>query len=221
MTDRLVSATLLDALRAEAAAHRSLVDSLPVALVWLSRDGELLGCNRLAYRLARQTAWFSLVQRRLTWRLTAHAGLVDACVRSAAANVDSSAVLLDNGHPVLSIVTRLVRIAAIPLVPEEERIALQIAPVDSVRPMTAASLRSVYGLTPSEARLASHLAVRRDLRRAAADAGITVTTARSYLKSIFAKTGTRRQTALLQLLWNRAGDVSKGPDISGQEGSDG
>jgi pimeloyl-ACP methyl ester carboxylesterase/DNA-binding CsgD family transcriptional regulator len=63
------------------------------------------------------------------------------------------------------------------------------------------------GLTAAEARLAAKLVQGLQIADAAAELGITAHTARTQLKNIFAKTGTRRQGELIQLLT----DVSKFP----------
>jgi DNA-binding CsgD family transcriptional regulator len=61
-------------------------------------------------------------------------------------------------------------------------------------------LNAVFGLTPREATLAAALARGRDLAEAAATLGITLGTARIYLKNVFAKTHTRRQAELVGLI---------------------
>jgi DNA-binding CsgD family transcriptional regulator len=58
-------------------------------------------------------------------------------------------------------------------------------------------LRSHFGLTLAEARLALHLVAGGTLRSAAVKLGITYETARSSLKKIFRKTETRRQAQLV------------------------
>jgi len=58
----------------------------------------------------------------------------------------------------------------------------------------------LYELTPAEAELAALLARGLDLRAAAERRGVTIATARSQLKLIFSKTGTRRQAELVRLL---------------------
>lgn len=64
----------------------------------------------------------------------------------------------------------------------------------------AADLRRRYHLTQREAQLASLLKSGADLFEAAAALGMTVATARSHLKVIFAKTHTNRQGQLVALL---------------------
>jgi DNA-binding CsgD family transcriptional regulator len=61
-------------------------------------------------------------------------------------------------------------------------------------------LASAYGFTHGEARLAGLLAADLNLAAAAQELGITESTARTVLKRILAKTGTRRQASLVRLL---------------------
>jgi DNA-binding CsgD family transcriptional regulator len=61
-------------------------------------------------------------------------------------------------------------------------------------------LLNAFGLTSAERRLACHLLVGRTLEEAAEEARIRVSTARSYLKAIFAKTGVRRQSEFVAVV---------------------
>lgn len=61
-------------------------------------------------------------------------------------------------------------------------------------------LKSTYGLTASEIILVLRLFAGESLREAAQTLGISYETARTKLKFIFQKTGTRRQTELVLLL---------------------
>jgi DNA-binding CsgD family transcriptional regulator len=61
-------------------------------------------------------------------------------------------------------------------------------------------LRSHFGLTQAEARLALHLVAGETLRCAAVKLSITYETARSQLKSIFKKTRTHRQAELVVVI---------------------
>jgi DNA-binding CsgD family transcriptional regulator len=58
-------------------------------------------------------------------------------------------------------------------------------------------LRSHFGLTPAEARLALHLVAGETLRSAEVKLSISYETARTHLKNIFDKTGTSRQAELV------------------------
>ena len=69
------------------------------------------------------------------------------------------------------------------------------------KPETPAGLlQRLYGLTAMEARLASALLAGATVKDAAAALEIAEGTAREYLKAIFRKTGTRRQSELMTLV---------------------
>ena len=61
------------------------------------------------------------------------------------------------------------------------------------------ALRAI-GLTRAERRLVGHLCRGHALEDAATEAEVTISTARTYLKRVFAKTGTHRQSELVALL---------------------
>jgi DNA-binding CsgD family transcriptional regulator len=61
----------------------------------------------------------------------------------------------------------------------------------------AALLSLVFGLTSAEARLAAAICEGQDLNGAAATFGVSRQTLRSQLKTVFAKTGSRRQAELV------------------------
>jgi DNA-binding CsgD family transcriptional regulator len=67
-------------------------------------------------------------------------------------------------------------------------------------------LRCHFGLTPAEARLAIHLVTGETLRSAAAKLSISYETARTSLKTIFAKTGACRQAELVIIILNALPD---------------
>jgi len=64
----------------------------------------------------------------------------------------------------------------------------------------AADLKQRYGLTVREAQLCMRLGAGLSLSSISDEMGITVDTARQYLKSVFAKTGTNRQAELVAML---------------------
>jgi DNA-binding CsgD family transcriptional regulator len=68
-------------------------------------------------------------------------------------------------------------------------------------------LRAAYGLTPAEAKLAVLLLEGLSITEAAAANRVTRETVRSQLKSIFLKTGTRRQGELIGLLASLPGQI--------------
>lgn len=67
---------------------------------------------------------------------------------------------------------------------------------------------SLFELTPREAELAARVANGADLESVAAGMGVSLGTARNYLKAVFVKTHTRRQAELVALL-ARVGRLSR------------
>jgi len=61
-------------------------------------------------------------------------------------------------------------------------------------------LRTLYGLTPAEGRVADMLLQGTEIPEAAARLGITLETCRLHVKRILAKTGASRQAELVRLM---------------------
>jgi DNA-binding CsgD family transcriptional regulator len=78
--------------------------------------------------------------------------------------------------------------------------AMVIVPISAPKGAQASILEGLFDLTPGEARVARALATGLELEAAAANFGVSSATVRSQLKSIFAKTGTRRQADLVAML---------------------
>jgi DNA-binding CsgD family transcriptional regulator len=106
---------------------------------------------------------------------------------------------------------RLISIDAVPM-PREFRSFLDgtsaLVTLHEVVPHPAglASLRTRFQLTGRETELTSHITSGRTTAASAEIMGISVSTARQYLKSILAKTGTHRQAELVALLARLRGD---------------
>jgi DNA-binding NarL/FixJ family response regulator len=78
--------------------------------------------------------------------------------------------------------------------------ALYISDPDDLPLVPTEQLARLLDLTPSEARIARSLALGLSLEDAAAASEVTVSTARTYLKQVFMKTGTARQAELVKLV---------------------
>jgi DNA-binding NarL/FixJ family response regulator len=77
----------------------------------------------------------------------------------------------------------------------------EIGPAAIDLPMPSeGSLRKLFDLTPAEARLAQRLACGDSVEEVASTLHIKMTTARTQLAAIFAKTETRRQAKLVAIL---------------------
>ena len=75
-----------------------------------------------------------------------------------------------------------------------------VAPLDKRRFATARQLMDLFGLTAAEARLARGLCQGDSLEEYAKDQGVCLTTVKTQLRAVLAKTGTERQGALIRLI---------------------
>ncbi len=82
----------------------------------------------------------------------------------------------------------------------EPHAAIYVTDPERAPTVSALVLAGLFDLTPSESRLLAGLVGSGRLEQAAEDANLTLSTARTYLKQIFAKTGTGRQGELIQLV---------------------
>ena len=82
--------------------------------------------------------------------------------------------------------------------------AVFVADPDEARPLPPEHLRSSYGLTPAQARVAVLLGQGLTPHQIAERTSVQVNTVRVHLKKIFALTGTRRQSELVRLLLHNA-----------------
>ena len=92
------------------------------------------------------------------------------------------------------------------LLTEEDKIGewvIQPGATFTAAPDTA-TLVIMFELIPAEARLVGELARGRTVEEAAADLGLSVSSARTYLKTVFSKTGVNRQVDLVRLILGSA-----------------
>ena len=82
--------------------------------------------------------------------------------------------------------------------------AVMIVVTDPDRPIasTPQSLALFLGLTPSESRLVHALALYGYMERAAQECGLTVESARTYLKRVYSKTGLHGQSELMRTIFS-------------------
>lgn len=179
------------------------LDASPLALIAVDLCGRPVFCNRQAEALLREGTVLGLRNGVLCARIAdqdsalAHA-LATTAQRGIAGNLT---LCTPPGH------ARPARfsLTTIPA-PAPERYALQsravalclIAPLGTRRLATARQLMQLFDLTPAEARLLRALAQGATLDDYARECDIRVTTVKTQLKSLFAKTGTCRQADLVR-----------------------
>ncbi|MGU3359535.1 helix-turn-helix transcriptional regulator [Methylobacterium sp. M6A4_1b] len=80
------------------------------------------------------------------------------------------------------------------------RSVLLLIDLDATPALNCGALKQIFGLTPSEAKLATLMAKGASLAEAATLQGVRVATVRAQLRSIFTKTHTHRQAELVMLV---------------------
>ena len=181
----------------------SALDHFGRAAMTVDRSGRIDAMNAAA--AATMSPDFCVRGGRLSATGRANQDRIDAllhAIRSATPDAfleGPVAVVTRDGLPWLAIDT-------LPLAPRAAeafsgaRAILVVSDLTETTALAAGALQAIFGLTPAEARVA--LALRRGLSlgEMARDFGVGSVTVRSHLKSIFAKTGTRRQAELVAVL---------------------
>jgi len=198
----------LESLNAQLQSHWHLLDQLPMGIALLDEESRLVHANGKAEKYLSEGTLLKAKNGFLeSPRKEANASLQKA-IRAASAFLRGEAT----SHPFsLTLAppddSQRLAVTAVPIPGES-------SPLGGTRPaiyvflcrpeqnqsLDHQGLQSHFDLTPAEARLAKQLARGLELKEAAHKIGVSYETARSYLKSILAKTGTHRQHELLTLL---------------------
>jgi DNA-binding CsgD family transcriptional regulator len=179
----------------EAAALATL-DKLNRGVLLLDADAIVRFVNRAARRMVQCDRGLALRHRRLAFADATAAAAFDELLE----NGDGSLVLrLDGRGPERG----ACRVLVSPLggQPAGEGYCVFIyEPHGGHRPLPSQVLRELYALTLAETRLANSLFIGRSLQKSASALGISLNTAKSTLKRVFAKCEVASQAELLQLL---------------------
>jgi DNA-binding CsgD family transcriptional regulator/PAS domain-containing protein len=198
---------------AEAASEA--LDSTGMAAVMIDRNGRAVRVNQSAERLLGRDLQVS--GGRL---VSADRNATDAFQRSLHALLSSREPAASMPPIVLPRVDRLpllayqMRLVAVSLnaFSHCQAIVVIVDPEVSSRPPEAV-LRSCFGLTGAEAKLARQISSGKGLETVADELAISYETARNHVKAVFAKTGTHRQSELAALLTR----IALGPKVEHQE----
>lgn len=191
------------------AALEALERSATATLV-VDRNGKILYANGRADEILRDGdalrdigGRLATVQRAITERLTR---MIQAAVDTAAgqgrACGGALAILREDRLP-LTVLVAPFRPALDGFGAAAPAAILFIRDPEEPAPASLA-LQGLFGLTPAEATLAAALAAGKSIDEIATVHGISLNTARTHLKTIFAKTGTCRQAELVALILRSA-----------------
>lgn len=197
--------------RRRAEVTGSALTDLSLAAWLLDGAGRVLQVNPLAERLLACGQVLRLADGRLHARDRARASafeaLIDRACQAARGRdhpVPRSLLLPQRGgsDPGMLAIAMPLPIARdrSPMSAGEPRVALYVGDPEDTGLIRPDVLRSLFGLTAAEARLAVAIGRGRDLPELSDDWAVSAETLRSQLKAVFAKTGCRRQAELVRLL---------------------
>ncbi len=203
----------LDVMRSERGFYAEAMDQLTLATIVLNETGEILHANRLAESILATRDGLSrsndtlmidhhddakrfreLVVRAVEAQRTSRTGLVEVMrVRRPSGKPDISLAVRPSTSRTGLQNERLTNTVAVFL-------STNTLDGDEKPPMSAEVIQKLFGLTPKEATLALHLAAGKSLLDAARTLNMSPNTARTHLRSVFAKTGVDRQASLVRVL---------------------
>ncbi|WFU21155.1 helix-turn-helix transcriptional regulator [Bradyrhizobium sp. CB1717] len=202
---------------AAADAALEAFDISQTAAVLLNRRAEVIRSNRLAHRLL--TGDIRICARRLTSVDPSATAAIERALHRLLWNADDAALMPPipmprrELPPILAYPMKLAKITS-HVFADCHAVIVLVEPGARSKPQEAA-LRAAFGLSPAEARLAARLATGEALSAICDNLGIAKETGRRELKTIFAKTGARRQhelvalTATLERSTRPSGDPAK------------
>ena len=208
LTRALQIHTRFAALNGERDAAIDALDWLPTGVILLDREGRIVTMNRGAEEIIGLADGLAAGMGVLRAARASEAAVLSRMIGDAAAT-GSGEGFDPGGAMAVSRPSMLRPFSALvaPLGGEVPRVgarrpvvAVFVADPESEDETPEALLARLYGLTPAEARLASALIQGNGLERTAERLGVSINTARTHVKSVFAKTGVNRQTELIRLV---------------------
>jgi DNA-binding CsgD family transcriptional regulator/PAS domain-containing protein len=183
-----------------------MLDRNPLAIMFLDSQGRVIFANRAARDLAQSADGLIVTSQAVClMRQTDNEKLQRLIAKAMNPAMNSTpggamSALRPSGKRPYSIVVSPLPHGSFSMSTLRPAVCVVISVPEKRNVVQTDQLQAVYGLTLSEARLATRLAQGEDLQSAAASLNIGYATARTQLAMIFRKTETRRQGELVKLL---------------------
>ncbi|MPS27360.1 MAG: hypothetical protein E2576_23455 [Alcaligenaceae bacterium] len=181
---------------------RAALDGLPRGVAVVDARGRVEYANARAEQYIRTSPWLNAKGGILGMRDPSTQRRLQAAL-SLACSAEKKADLFPTGGPLPPDWITVLPLDTLHVLAglRDTPLALVIfsGPADSL-PLDTQLMTQALGITPAEARLAQALATGQTIKTFAAAQAISPETARSHLKSLFRKTGCRRQVELVQLI---------------------
>jgi len=181
-----------------------VLDRVAAAVVVVDTRGRVVDRNEAARRLLAAGDGLAVRDGRL---VAARAGDTRRMARAIAGGGDQVRPIMVHRPSGVARLSVLVVPASSSV--DNSRVVVFINDPERVPLPHPSTLRELYALTPAESRLSLALARGLSLQQVAATFGIAEHTARNHLKAVFAKTGERRQAALVRRLLAAACPVDR------------
>lgn len=186
------------------------LDNCRDAIFVLDQGGQVRHANRAAEALIAERIGLAVIEGRLVCEKGQTAAQLDALIAAAAARDPrerkGGTTAIWSPKRTLPITATVAPAGAEPFALFTQGAAVVVSLSDPGRPIAVSEdlLRSLFGLTSAEARAVAALASGLTPAEAAARLGIALNTMRVHLRRAFEKTGTGRQSELLQLVMRTA-----------------
>jgi pimeloyl-ACP methyl ester carboxylesterase len=185
----------LHGLREQSGTWKHLVDHLPMGVFFVNPDLKVIAQNQKADALARSEQLLSINHKQqIDLKSVALSKQLHEIV-SQSLNSPSQGIQIDTNSLLMAVPIKKIEVdqslkgatTALLVVSGDEKITPDLS-----------MIRSLHQLTYAEARLTHGLCLTSSLRDAAKLSGISLSTARSYLKSIYSKTSCNSQLTLVR-----------------------
>ena len=197
-----------NALESQRQGMSDLLQRLPLGVILLNRDGQVIETNKRAEKMLNEGEGFQINRSR---HLKTDRSKSSNALKTSIANAigdpknpehrvtDALSIESSSGRTLNLLVAPLRRPPAI-IANRSPSAVVFIGDPGGDSGSSIATLRKLHGLTRSEARLAEALAKGKKIKEISVEFGVSVSTLRSQLHSAFSKTGENNQSGLVRLV---------------------
>jgi DNA-binding CsgD family transcriptional regulator len=198
----------LHRVESERALYAGAIEQLAVGAIILDEDGGVVGTNELAAQILSRCDGIDIVNGVLRVEGRREAAelkrvvseLLDERRSGKPGVVQALRIPRPSGKADLGLIVRPFSSDVTSQFAHLPAVAIFISDPEERSQAPAQVLGKLFGFTPTEAQLALELANGLNLDDAARELGMSRNTARAHLRSVFAKTGISRQSALVRLI---------------------
>jgi DNA-binding CsgD family transcriptional regulator/PAS domain-containing protein len=191
------------------------MEALSVGVILVNKDARVLFANRFARRLLETHDGLSLDRDAVRAIRSSETTTLRHLIGCASASNGKRSlqsggglnVTRPNGQRSLQVLVSPIRPQQRLHLSERAVAAIYVTDPDQVAQKPEVILMRLYGLTPSEAKVAALIVRGTTARHVSSNLNVSYNTVKSHLKRVFAKTGTKGQGDLIRLIVGRAAQI--------------